>query len=238
MSAPVTAIVVAGGTGQRLGVLGGKQLLQLAGRPVLGWTVDAMAGSGVVDAIVVVCHPERVDEYREAVTAGVATELPLSFVAGGETRQSSVAAGLIAVASDDTVVVVHDGARPFVAVNLLTEAVRVVREGEADGAVAAYPVSDTIKTVHGVTVESTPDRSRLWAVQTPQVFLARTLRSAVAAASADGFVGTDDATLVERAGGRVVVVEGPRDNIKITHAEDVLVAEAILAFRSTEQDGS
>lgn len=237
MSAPVTAIVVAGGTGQRLGTPGGKQLLRLDGRPVLAWTVDAVASSGVADRLIVVCHPDRVDEYRDAVTSAVATEVPLSFVAGGDTRQASVQAGLSHVESDDSVVVVHDGARPFVTAELLRESVRVVSDGEADGAVAAYPVSDTIKSVHGHTVDTTPDRSRLWAVQTPQVFFARTLRLAMASASADGFLGTDDASLVERAGGRVVVVEGPRDNLKITHAEDVVIAEAILAYHTEERGG-
>jgi 2-C-methyl-D-erythritol 4-phosphate cytidylyltransferase len=185
-----------------------------------------------VDAVIVVCHPDRVAEYRDAVAGFTAADTPVDFIAGGDTRQASVEAGVRAVADDETIVVVHDGARPFVTCESIARSVEVVASGRADGAVVAHPVSDTVKAVACGFVEETPERTRLWAVQTPQVFRAGTLRAALAAAEHDHFVGTDDASLVERAGGSVAIVEGARDNIKITHAEDVVLAEALLASRA------
>ena len=126
----------------------------------------------------------------------------------------------------------HDGARPLVTPALISNALAALaNEPEAAGVVVGHPAIDTLKLVDRFTIEATPPRSRYWAVQTPQIFRAEALRAACAAAEADGFLGTDDSSLVERTGARVIVFEGPRDNIKVTVAEDLLLVEAALRFR-------
>ncbi len=195
----VWTIVVAGGSGARFGRA--KQYELLGSRRVLDWSVDAAraAGDGVV---VVVPAP---DAAREG------------GVAGGTTRSESVRNGLDAVPAEATIVCVHDAARPFATSALFGAVIDAVRAG-ADGAVPGTPVTDTVKVVDadGV-VERTLDRATLVAVQTPQAFRAEVLRRA----HAGGGEGTDDASLVEAIGCRVVVVPGEADNRKITHPEDL-----------------
>lgn len=238
MSLPRTAaVIVAGGTGERLGRPGGKQLAIVMGLPVLSWTLAAFDAAPEVDLIVVVCHPERVDEYRSAACDPLQLATPLSFAAGGETRQASVANGLAALPDSVETVLVHDGARPLVTPQLIAEALAALAaDPTAAGVVVGHPAIDTLKEVAGRDILGTPDRSRFWAVQTPQIFGASTLKRAYAAAAAEGFLGTDDASLVERLGERVVVFEGPRDNIKVTVAEDLRFVEAALRFRDEVGD--
>lgn len=225
----VAAIIVAGGTGERFGSAAGKQLAEAAGRPLLSWSVAAFERCSSVDAIIVVAHPDRLEEYAAAVHG----DKLLGVVAGGETRQDSVANGLAAIPGGADVVAVHDGARPLVVPETIASAVALLGEdGDLDGAVVGHPMFDTVKrTTPDGTVIGTLDRSDLWVVQTPQVFRARVLRDAYARASAEGFSGTDDASLVEHAGGRVRMVTGPRENIKVTVAGDLAVVEAVLRAR-------
>jgi 2-C-methyl-D-erythritol 4-phosphate cytidylyltransferase len=150
-----------------------------------------------------------------------------AVVPGGATRSASVRAGLASVPDDAEVVVVHDAARPLAGADLFDATVAAVRAG-ADGAIAAAPVTDTVKRVEGERVVETLDRTALVAVQTPQAFAARVLR----AAHAGEPEATDDAALVEAAGGRVVVVPGDRWNIKITEPADLTVASALLGGRA------
>jgi 2-C-methyl-D-erythritol 4-phosphate cytidylyltransferase len=211
---------------------GGKQLAVVAGRPVLMWAVAAFQASGRIDGIVVVCHPDRIDEYRSIAVEPLGLTLPVLFAEGGATRQDSVASGLRLVPETCTYVVVHDGARPLVTPEAIEATLRALDHyPEADGAIVGQPVVDTLKVVVGRDVDHTADRARFWAVQTPQTFRAQALKAAYEAAKAEGYLGTDDASLVERAGGRVVVVDGPRDNIKVTVAEDLALVEAALRFR-------
>ncbi|NTU71066.1 MAG: 2-C-methyl-D-erythritol 4-phosphate cytidylyltransferase [Coriobacteriia bacterium] len=231
-----TAIVCAGGTGQRLGLAGGKQLTLVAGRPVLAWTMAALDAAPSVGHIVLVCPGDRFAEYRAAAVEGVIVGTPVTFAASGDTRQESVASGIAAASDDATVLIVQDGARPLLTPSLVEATVSALQaDPRADGAVAGHPSIDTLKTVTGGVVDGTPDRARYWAVQTPQAFRAESLRAAYARAAKDGFIGTDDAAIVEHAGGRVVLVEGPRDNIKVTVAEDIAVVEAVLSFRRSEE---
>jgi 2-C-methyl-D-erythritol 4-phosphate cytidylyltransferase len=196
----VWAVVVAAGSGRRFGSQ--KQFAALGGGTVLDRAV-AVAGE-VVDGVVAVVPADRADERPRSV-------------AGGGTRSESVRRGLAAVPAEADVIVVHDGARPFASVALFRAVIGAVREG-ADAAVPGIPVSDTVKVVDdAMVVVETLDRSRLVAVQTPQAFRAAALR----AAHAGEAEGTDDASLVERAGGRVVVVPGEPDNRKITVVEDL-----------------
>lgn len=212
MSGPVWAIVVAAGSGSRFGGL--KQYEVLAGRRVLDWSVDAARQA--CDGVVLVVPPDRAAE-SEPVDA---------VVAGGATRSGSVRNGLARVPAGAEVIAVHDAARPLATAPLFDAAVAAVRAGAA-GAICGVPVTDTVKRVDGAEVAETLDRRRLVAVQTPQAFAAAALRQAHAGEPE----ATDDAALVEAAGGRVVVVPGDPYNIKITSPADLAVAEALLAVR-------
>lgn len=200
-------MVVAAGQGSRFG--GAKQYAPLAGRRVLDWSIDAArtAAAGVVLVV----------PARRVGTAEPAADV---VVAGGATRSASVRAGLACVPDDAGVVVVHDAARPLASAGLFGRVVDAVRAG-ADAAVPGVPVVDTIRRRDGRPVE----RDQLVAVQTPQAFRAAALRGAhVGQPEA-----TDDATLVEAAGGRVVVVPGDPCNRKITDPADLLLAERLLS---------
>lgn len=231
-SGDTAAVLVAGGTGERFGRSSGKQLALLAGKPVLAYSFDACANAPRVGLVVVVCHPDRVSKYAEALQTGE-SGVGVRFVAGGARRQDSVAAGLSQVPEEFEYVAVHDGARPLAGSVLFDAALDALdSEPALAGIVVGHPAVDTLKTVENALVTSTPDRSHFWAVQTPQVFRADALRSAYAEAARSGREGTDDASLVEAVGGSVRVLEGPRDNIKVTLAEDLAVAEALLATRA------
>jgi len=211
------AVVVAAGSGTRFGAR--KQYEMLGDRRVLDWAVDA---ARAVASGVVVVVPE----------AAAATPEPGAdvVVAGGATRSASVRAGLAAVPPDTEVVIVHDAARPLASASLFESVVAAVTAG-ADGAVPGVPVTDTVKRVRGDAVVATLDRSELVTVQTPQAFAASVLR----AAHASGRDDTDDAALVEAAGGRVVVVPGDAVNTKLTTPHDLELARAVvagLAFRA------
>jgi len=225
------ALIAAGGTGQRFGLDTGKQLVVVAGRPVLGHTIAAFAEATTVGIIVLVCHPERVEEFAKAVVP-FAGDTPITVVAGGASRQESVAAGLAQIDDSWGVIAVHDGARPLITSAWIDRMVLAVAEDPLiDGLIIGHPAYDTLKEVEGDRIVATPDRARFWAVQTPQVFRGGALKSAHAATPAGASPATDDAALIENAGGVLRVVEGPRDNIKVTVAEDLAVAEALLSFR-------
>lgn len=225
------ALIAAGGTGERFGRDTGKQLVVVAGRPVLGHAVAAFAQASSIGLIVVVCHPARVEEYASAVSP-FAGDTPLTVVAGGATRQDSVAAGLAEIDESWSIIAVHDGARPLITADIIDDMVNSVSDDAGlDGLILGHPAYDTLKEVQGDRIVATPDRARYWAVQTPQVFRASTLKSAHDSVDADRPFATDDAALVEAAGGMLRVVEGPRDNIKVTVAEDLAMAEALLRFR-------
>jgi 2-C-methyl-D-erythritol 4-phosphate cytidylyltransferase len=216
--ADVWAIVVAGGSGARFGDSVPKQFLELGGVRLIDWALAAArAACGGVVAVLPGTYPD-------ASFAGGATA-----VVGGTTRSASVRAGLAAVPGEAAVIVVHDAARPLAEPALFERVIAAVRTG-ADGAVPALPVADTIKRVDEDTglVLETLDRSALRAIQTPQAFAADVLRRA----HAESGEATDDAALVEAAGGRVVVVEGDPANLKITRPDDLVRAENLLARRS------
>ncbi len=233
------AVIVAGGTGERFGRPGGKQLAEAGGRPILDITLEAFEAAATVDGIVLVCAPGREAEYREAcATAGAGSKVS-EVVAGGESRQDSVAAGLAAVPGHVEIVAVHDGARPLVPPSAIDEAIdALISHPEADAVVMGHPVYDTLKKVaaDGATVEATVDRDLLWVAQTPQVVRAPAFRAALARASEDHFAGTDDASLIEHAGGLVRMVAGPRSNLKVTVAEDLAVVDAVLRVRTENRE--
>ena len=233
-------IVAAGGTGTRFGRAEGKQLAPLMGKTVVAWALEPFISLPGVTEIVVVCHPERCEEFAARLAGIVPAGIVLSVVPGGETRQHSVFRGLAALSSECKVVVVHDGARPLITSALVAEVVgALLADPGIEGAIVGHPSVDTLKRVVRTDGEcrviDTPDRAGYWAVQTPQVFRAGPLREAHQAALGAGFEATDDSALVERAGGSVAIVQGPRDNLKVTHEEDLVIAEAILKARQREE---
>jgi 2-C-methyl-D-erythritol 4-phosphate cytidylyltransferase len=204
------AVVVAGGTGSRFG--GRKQFADLGGRPLASWSL-AVAREACDGVVLVV----------PADAAGGSWDAD-AIVAGGTTRSQSVRAGLAVVPGSADVVAVHDAARPLARLTLWQAVLDAVVAG-ADGAIPAAPVTDTIKEVGADGKLVTLDRARLVAVQTPQAFRAGVLRQA----HRSGADATDDAALVEAAGGRVVLVDGAADNLKVTSPTDLLVVAALAS---------
>lgn len=208
----IWSIVLAAGSGTRYGRIIPKQYELLAGRRVIDWSVDSAAE--VSDGVVLVVGPEHGRDESPSVD---------EVVVGGETRAESVRAGLAVVPEAAEVIVVHDSARPLASPDLFRTVIRALAAG-VDGAVPGVAVADTLKRVEDGAVVSTLDREGLVAVQTPQAFAAAALRRA----HASNGEATDDATLVEKMGGRVAVVEGEPRNLKITQPSDLVVAEAFL----------
>jgi len=209
----VVGIIPAGGSGERLGASGPKAFAVLAGKPMLEWSLAALGG--VCDRVVV------------AVPEGY--EDPPDRVRGGRSRSASVRNAL-AAAPEATVAIVHDAARPLVTRELVERCLRGLDGCEA--AIAAARMTDTVKEDDGAgRVVRTLARERLWSVQTPQVFRADVLRSALDVTEERLAAATDDASLVEEGGGSVRLVEAPPDNMKVTTALDLQVAEAILRSR-------
>jgi 2-C-methyl-D-erythritol 4-phosphate cytidylyltransferase len=232
----VAALVLAAGRGERLGGDRSKAFVPLAGQPLLVHTLAALAAAEGVDLVIPVVG--RGDLDRFAALGSDLAEIPklAEVVVGGAERQDSMAAGLAALPAGVTHVAVHDAARPLVR----PEAVdRVVAAALRDGAaILAVPVRDTIKRVRGGRIVATPERSECAAAQTPQVFRVDVLREALAKARLEARVGTDDSQIVEALGVPVSVVEGDLENIKVTYAEDLVLAERILLKRRAGGSGA
>ena len=232
------AIILAGGTGERFGNEGGKQLVEIGGKPILTWSVEAFDAVGDIGLIVIVCPAERQGEYLSKAVDPFSFATPIVVAAAGSTRQESAFSGIELVPEEFEYVVMHDGARPLISADLIAHTIATLKGNiDADGAVVAHPAIDTLKVVENGVIVGTPDRSVFWNAQTPQVFRAGIYRRAHASALSDGFVGTDDSSLIERLGGRVLVVEGKRDNIKLTVPEDYLMLVAAVRERYLKQKG-
>jgi 2-C-methyl-D-erythritol 4-phosphate cytidylyltransferase len=216
----VSAIIVAAGAGTRFGAA--KQFVPLKGKPLVEWSLARFEEHGMVDEIVLVL-PEKGPEGAYASRYGKIR----AVVEGGARRQDSVFAGFRTVSPDETeIVLVHDAARPLFSADLIS---RIIKATLARGsAVPALTVEDTVKEVEEGEVVRTLNREKLVRVQTPQGFLYRILKEALARAREEGFYGTDEAMLVERAGKRVAVISGDPWNIKITSPSDMKIAEALL----------
>ena len=229
----VAAVIVAAGSGERFGNEGGKQLAPLAGEPLFVHALRAVERAESVDAIVLVCQPGRGDEYAAAVAAAGAAKV-VAIVDGGATRGESVRAGLARVGTSTRSSSSTTARAPCRAHPMSTGPSRPSsRRPGIDGAIVGHEVVDTIKVVEDGHVVDTPDSSRLWQVYTPQAFRAEALRAAHARALEEGYEGTDDASLVERNGGTVMVVAGPRWDIKVTMPADIAAVEALMASRGT-----
>jgi 2-C-methyl-D-erythritol 4-phosphate cytidylyltransferase len=232
-----TAVIAAAGSGERLGA-GPKALVELGGRPMLAWSLDAFAAAERVDRAIVAAPPGL-----ESEIAGLApTGLEVEVVAGGDSRSVSVASALEAVR--DPIVAVHDAARPLVTAELI-DALIAKLDGRPDaaGVIAAAPLTDTVKRAReprpangefergGPTVAKTESRDHLWAAQTPQVFRSDALRAAHDADPQRLAAATDDAMLVEKADGKVLIEPARGENLKVTTPADLRLAELLLTDR-------
>jgi 2-C-methyl-D-erythritol 4-phosphate cytidylyltransferase len=228
------ALIVAAGSGERLGAERPKALVELGGRAMLEWSLETLLGVAAIERIVIALPSEVLGGDGDGVphyvgtprTAAHATDV--AAVPGGATRSESVRRALGAAGKGDPVLV-HDAARPLITGGLAVAVLAALEDERLEGAVAATPVTDTIKRA-GVdrVVQETLPRAALWAVQTPQVFRRDALERALEVPDEVLAEATDDAWLVERAGGKVAVVPAPRENIKVTTGLDLLLAEALI----------
>jgi 2-C-methyl-D-erythritol 4-phosphate cytidylyltransferase len=229
------AVLAAAGRGVRFGRP--KQLVELAGKPMLAWSFDVFASMPEIDEIVVVTEPEFIDAMK-ALFGERSGHARVRVVPGGEDRQASVRNGLTELSDQCGGVMVHDGARPLIQPNDVRRAMRVVRPGRASLLAAAC--TDTIKQVDDeAKVIATLDRDMLWAAQTPQLATLRDMLRAFAEAESSGVRGTDEASLLEQAGLDVFVIEGSIQNFKVTYQADFEHAQAVLRARgplATEEE--
>jgi 2-C-methyl-D-erythritol 4-phosphate cytidylyltransferase len=217
------ALIVAAGVGERLGAARPKALVELGGRPMVQWSIDALRRVQEIERIVIALPP------------GVQAPPGVIGVEGGAVRSSSVQRALAAAGEGETVLV-HDAARPLLTAELARDVIAALRRDEgAAAAIAAAPVTDTIKRVDDAgAVVQTLERRSLWAVQTPQVFRRAALEHALDVPAEVLAEATDDAWLIERAGGKVIVVGVEADNLKVTTPLDLEIAERLLRQRSSE----
>jgi 2-C-methyl-D-erythritol 4-phosphate cytidylyltransferase len=242
-AASVTAVIAAAGSGERLGAGVSKAFVPLAGRPLVEWSIAACRAVDSIRSIVVACPPGHVHDLAGG---------DVGVVDGGATRAQSVSNALRAVGTG--LVAIHDAARPLVTPELIEGVVAtLVADPDADGAIAAAPVTDTIKRathpnhpgrnanpMHDMgnalrpPIESTVDRGRLWAAQTPQVFRIEALRAAMARDPDQVAAATDEAMLIEAAGGQVLIHPAPAENLKVTTPQDLKLAGLLLGERSAD----
>ena len=224
----VIALIPAAGSGKRMQAGINKQYLQIGGMPIVGRTIAVFEEMPFVDDIYVITPEQEIPFCRIEVVERYGFSKVRAIVPGGKERQNSVLNGLRAIdgTEENAVILIHDGVRPFISRHILEHAVATARE--YDGALVAVPVKDTVKVVRDGIVRDTPQRETIWLAQTPQAFRYGVIRAAHEMADAEGFLGTDDASLVERMGSEVHIVLGDYRNIKITTPEDLVLAEAFL----------
>ena len=228
-------MVAAAGSGERLGAGGPKALVELGGRPLLAWSLDALR-EAAISAVVIAAPPGSEEEITALAGSGV------QVVTGGATRAESVARALSEVATE--LVAIHDAARPLAGAGLFDAVlVKLLERPDVDGVIAAAALTDTVKRAReprgargevergGPTIAKTESRDHLWAAQTPQAFRTEKLREAYAADPQRVAAATDEAMLIEKAGGKVLIEQSTTSNLKVTTPEDLRIAELLLAQR-------
>jgi 2-C-methyl-D-erythritol 4-phosphate cytidylyltransferase len=233
----VGVVVPAAGSGLRLGGTGPKGLVELAGRALLAHAVEAVEANASTVAVVVVGHPDALEATGKLIAEEGFAKVT-AVVAGGPTRQASVAAGLRALPPGPGYVAVHDAARPLAAHGAVDRMLRLLLEAGVAGVVPGVPVTDTIRHVDaGRRSTGLVDRNQLRAMQTPQLFVREVLEEAHRRARRDGVEAVDEAALVELAGHWVQVVPGDPENLKVTTPLDLAIAETLLARRNRGRGG-
>ncbi len=222
-----SAIIVAAGKGSRMKGPTRKQYLELSGRPVLSYSLIIFDACTLIEEIFLVVPKNDIDACQNKIISALNLKKKVQLISGGVHRQDSVYNGLLSVGKQSDIVVIHDGVRPFVRPEDLTACIRCAKK--VDACILGTPASDTLKRVDkSQRIEKTLDRKNIWLTQTPQAFKYELILEAHEAARRDGVIGTDDASLVERLGKDVKIINGNRYNIKITVKEDLAVAHALI----------
>ena len=228
----VSVIIAAAGMSNRMGSKINKQFISINNKPILVHTIEKFERCKYVDEIIVVAKENEIDYCRKEIVRRYGLSKVSTIVKGGKERQDSVYNGILALNEKCDIVLSHDGARPFVKLKNIIDAIDGALEYGA--CVIGVPVKDTIKVVgdHG-DIDKTPKRDLLWAAQTPQCFKKEIIMEGYRKAIEDKFVGTDDSVLIERLGLDVKMIMGSYENIKITTPEDLIIAESILRDKDT-----
>lgn len=222
-------VIVAAGTGSRMNMGINKQFIKLEEKEIIAYTIEKFYNNSNIEDIVVVVKEDESEFFKKEILDKYNFK-NIKIAYGGKERQDSVYNGLKSLDEKCDVVLIHDGARPFVSDKIIDNCIEEVKEHKA--IVVGVPVKDTIKVIdNDKNIVDTPNRSVLWAVQTPQTFDYNILLDAYKDAFKSGFYGTDDAMLVERIGYKVKMVEGSYNNIKITTKEDLSVGSQILKIQ-------
>lgn len=225
-----TAVVVAAGTATRMNGVD-KVLVELQGRPLLAYTLEALERCELIHEIIVVTREDLMVDVGKLCKA-FSIEKATKVMVGGAERSHSVLAGIREAREDATLIAIHDGARPFVTQEILYQVLATATRTNA--AAPGIPVTDTIKKAHDGLVSETLERDTLWAVQTPQVFEASLIKNALSKAVDENAALTDDCSAVERLGMKVTLTTGSTENIKITTPLDLILAQGILEHRQEE----
>jgi 2-C-methyl-D-erythritol 4-phosphate cytidylyltransferase len=229
----VHLLIPAAGSGRRMGSNRNKLLLQVRARPIIAWTLLAAQASDEISWIGIISQPIDWQDFKQII-ADLQLTKPVELIQGGSTRQESVYNGLQSLPANALQVLIHDGARCLATPDLLNRCAEAIQQ--CPGLIAAVPVKDTIKVVdeNGI-IQSTPDRSQLWAAQTPQGFDVKLLKECHAEGVAQGWEVTDDAALFEKCGYQVQIVQGEETNLKVTTPQDLAIAEFIFKTRFGEE---
>jgi 2-C-methyl-D-erythritol 4-phosphate cytidylyltransferase len=220
------AIIVAAGKGERIGGNIPKQFIEIKKKPVLAYTIEKFEKCELVNEIVLVVPEDYMSFCSYNVIDVYDFRKVKRILSGGKERQDSVYKGLSALSENTDMVVIHDGVRPFISTQKIKESIELCEKQKA--VILALPVNETVKRVEDEYVVTTLNREKLWIAQTPQVFEYKLILDAYKKAIDDGFVGTDDSSLVERLGFKVKVLQGEYENIKITTAEDLVLAGRMI----------
>ena len=221
----VSAVIVAAGTSKRMNDGVDKLAVQLSGKSLLAWTISRFESTEIIDEIIVVTREDEIGTVKEMIKSEGFRKVS-SVVKGGAYRQHSTQNGLNVVSDDSKVVLIHDGARPLIRTSDIK---RIVESAEENGAaLLAVPSKDSVKEVQNGIVTQTLPRESVWLAQTPQGFRKELLQEAFTSAEKEGYIGTDEASLVERIGKDVAVVEGHSSNIKVTVTSDIEVVHSLL----------
>lgn len=236
----VIAVVPAAGLGKRFDQRLNKPFLELRGKPLLIWPLEIMEAISAIKEIIPVLKKEDLDKGREIFKRYGIKKIK-KIAIGGRERQDSVYNGLKLIEEKNSIVIIHDGVRPFIEKNLIEKAIQEFLEADKerekkkniDGLIFAVPPKDTIKEVKNGIIKKTLKRDSLWAIQTPQIFHYKSIFSAYKKASKEGFYSTDDAALIERSGGKIKIIMGAYENIKITTPEDLYFAEFLVSRKDS-----
>jgi len=230
MAMKVSAIIAGGGIGKRIGQAKPKQYIEILGRPIICHTLDVFFQFRDIEHIIIVVPSDHLNSFKDDIIEKFGYPSNWKVACGGAHRQDSVRNGFSLVPKDSDVVLVHDGVRPFVTKELIKKTIDTAFD--AGAAVVAVPLKETIKKVgDDMFICETVDRGGLWSAQTPQAFRYEILKSAIDAAFRDNFYGTDEASIVERIGVKIKIVEGDSKNIKITTPDDIALAKAIVGLK-------